>query len=73
MDSTSLGNENDLLARIASGDEFAFKIIYNRYRPKVFSYALKYLKSESESEEILQEVFLKLWIREVFMIFLFKD
>lgn len=57
-------NETELLAKIAEGDEYAFKIIYENYYKKIFTYALQYLKSEPESEEVMQEVFLKLWLRD---------
>ncbi len=56
-------NESDLLAKIAKGDERAFKTIFEAYQQKIFLYAIRYVKSELEAEEITQEVFLKLWMR----------
>lgn len=56
-----LPNEQELLAGIARGDERAFKIIYDHYRPLVYSFSYKYLKSRERSEEVVQEIFLKLW------------
>lgn len=50
-----------LLSRISEGDEPAFAIIYNRYRKKIYSFALKMLKSEESAEDIVHEVFLKIW------------
>ncbi len=58
------GNESELLAKIAKGDERAFKIIFDTYHHKIFLYALRYMKSEPEAEEVAQEVFLKLWMRD---------
>ncbi|SMD01243.1 RNA polymerase sigma factor [Pedobacter nyackensis] len=55
-------NETELLAKIAQGDQHAFRIIYNKYGKKVYTHALQLLHSTVEAEEMLQEVFLKLWI-----------
>ena len=41
--------------------EKAFMLIYEKYKNIIYSVALKLLKSRSLSEEIVQEVFLKLW------------
>lgn len=54
-------DEVELLAKIAVGDQYAFKIIYDHYRSQVFTFSLKYLKSTLQAEELVQEVFLKLW------------
>lgn len=56
--------ESTLLEKIARKDESAFRVVYESYYPKVYTYALKYLKSEAEAEEIVDEVFLKLWLRD---------
>ena len=56
-----LHNERELLAEIAEGNEHAFKIIYNSYRKLVYSSALRLLKADYLAEEVLQEVFLKIW------------
>lgn len=58
----SLENERELLAKIAQGDQHAFRIIYNKYGKKVYTHAFQLLHSAVEAEEMLQEVFLKLWI-----------
>ncbi|MFC3198631.1 RNA polymerase sigma-70 factor [Parapedobacter deserti] len=54
-------NEEEALARSADGDHAAFRLIYDYYSPRVYHFALKYLKSKEQAEEIVQEVFLKLW------------
>ena len=58
----SLYNEHELLAKIAKGDQYAFRFIYNRFSPKVYTHALQMLHSTVEAEEMVQEVFLKLWL-----------
>lgn len=50
-----------LLHQISMGDSKSFGIFFHRYNPKIYAYALKIVKSESLSEEITQEVFVKIW------------
>lgn len=56
-------NENLLLQLSAKGDEKAFSELYFLYSGRVFSIALKMLKSNSAAEDIMQEVFLKIWLQ----------
>jgi len=39
----------------------AFDSLYEVYSPKIYGFALKYFKSETDSEELVQEVFVKVW------------
>lgn len=55
-------NERKLLAEVAGRDHQAFRAIYDNYGKKVYTYALQLLHSASEAEEMVQEVFLKLWL-----------
>ncbi len=50
-----------LLNALILGDELAFKHIYQRYNRKIFSFAFYLTKSSDIAEEIVQEVFLKVW------------
>lgn len=50
-----------LVARLNKGDMSAFEEIYARLHPKVYSYCQGFTKSSLASEEILQDVFVKLW------------
>lgn len=43
------------------GDMLAFDNIYNQYSRRLFSFVMRYLKSEADAEEIVQDVFMKLW------------
>lgn len=54
-------NENELLVEVASGNTRAFAIIYNTYRKRIYTIALQYLHSETQAEDAVQEIFLKLW------------
>ena len=53
--------ETHLLSRIAGGDEHAFRSLFDLYRGRVMAYAFRLSKSRYVAEEIVQEVFLKLW------------
>jgi RNA polymerase sigma-70 factor (ECF subfamily) len=59
-------NEN-LLTAIAEGDEIAFKKLYDAYRGRLFNYMLKITKSPKIAEEIVLDVFLKLWTGREFL------
>ncbi len=51
----------ELLNQLKIGDMMAFDQIYDQYSHKLFSFVFKILKDESEAEDIVQEVFLKIW------------
>jgi RNA polymerase sigma-70 factor (ECF subfamily) len=51
-----------LLALVAKGDETAFHTLFTQYRHKVYHSALRLLQSASHAEDVLQEVFMKLWV-----------
>jgi RNA polymerase sigma-70 factor (ECF subfamily) len=55
--------ENELLLLIATGDELAFRQLYDHYWEKLYSVAFVLTKSVVLSEEIVQDVFVKLWIK----------
>lgn len=51
----------ELVEKLKKGDVEAFDLIYEKYSGKLYAFGLKYLKSTSEAEELVQVVFLKLW------------
>lgn len=53
--------ENELLMQLSNGNPIAFEKIYYSYSPKLFASLLKLVKSDSIAQEILQDVFLKVW------------
>lgn len=59
----SLHTEKELLRKIAKGDEAAFRIIYDQYRDRIYSTSFKLLHSTVLAEEIVQDVFLKCWLK----------
>jgi RNA polymerase sigma-70 factor (family 1) len=54
-------NDRDLLLLISEGDEGAFKQLFEKYNGRLHTYLLKVTKSRESSEEIVMDVFLKLW------------
>ena len=50
-----------LLALIARGENWALSEIYDRYSRLIFSLALKILDDRASAEEIVQQVFTKVW------------
>lgn len=56
-------DEPVLLARIAKGDESAFSHLVDQYWNKVYAVAMAYLKSSVQAQDLVQEVFLKVWVK----------
>ena len=52
-----------LLERVNSRDKCAFKILFERYYYVLVSFASKFVKLETEAEDVVQDVFLELWSR----------
>jgi len=46
-----------LIARIVDGDRDAFAILYRRYRPDVYRFAVHFCGSSEPAEDIVQDVF----------------
>lgn len=52
----------NLLKTIASGDRAAFRELYYEYKDRVYAYAMHFTHDKITSEEMVQELFLKLWL-----------
>lgn len=63
MRATATYDERNILTLLEGGSEFAFVQIFDRYRPRIYKTARQFLKSPELAEEIVQEVFMKLWLR----------
>ena len=53
--------DSPLVSLLQQGDHRAFEKLFRRYAQKLFVFSLSYLKNETEAEEVVQEVFLKVW------------
>lgn len=51
----------ELLQSVAAGDQQAFARLYDMLSSRVFGLILRVLVDRSQSEEVLQEVFLEIW------------
>lgn len=56
-----LFTDNDLFYRIADNDERAFRHLYDRYVDQLLPVAFRMTKSRLQAEEIVQEVFIRVW------------
>ena len=57
--------EKELLRLAANGNEVAFIEIYNLYKNKLYSFLLRITKSEEESLDSVQDIFMKLWVNRI--------
>ena len=55
-------NEKSLLQQIAEGNEQAFKSLFDKYRSRLFYYISRIVKSDQIAEELVMDVFLKIWV-----------
>lgn len=55
--------ERALFTRVTAGDEAAFREIFNRYKEPFYATALKMTHCGDTAEEIVQNVFVSLWVR----------
>ena len=54
-------SNKDLLLLLRKGDRVAFYNIYERYCKRLYGFVLRYIKVEADADEIVQEVFIKIW------------
>lgn len=54
--------DRELLEAVGAGNEAAFKILFDTYRNKLFYYIARFIKSDVIAEELVMDVFMKIWI-----------
>ena len=54
-------SDNLIVEQLKEGSKDALKLLYNQYADRINRFAYGYLKTDFEAEELVQEVFLKLW------------
>ncbi|MGE8290199.1 MAG: RNA polymerase sigma factor [Sphingobacterium sp.] len=52
----------ETLSDLRLGDRKAFDVLYLKYSPIIYSRLLQFLKDPSVAEELLQDVFLRIWL-----------
>lgn len=53
--------KHKLLYQLKIGDKNAINQLYARYSERLYRFAIGYLKSEAETLDVVQEVFIRLW------------
>ncbi|MGN6417902.1 MAG: RNA polymerase sigma factor [Pseudobacter sp.] len=57
-------NSPDTEKNLFSTDkEYAFRVLFDLYSKRLFTFALSMTKSSADAEEIIQECFLRLWVQ----------
>lgn len=62
MEKRNLYTDPALMLRLRSGDQEAFKKIFDLWFNKLYYFSFKYLKSKEHAEEVVQETMLQLWL-----------
>lgn len=57
----SLIAENELMAKVAKGDRRAFTLLYEDLLQPLYTFVYPFTASREDTEEILQDVFAKVW------------
>jgi len=54
--------ESELISRIREGEEAAFRIVFDLYSSRLYSFSFRFLKNNEQCQEVVQEVFLNFWL-----------
>ena len=61
MLNTAIYHERDWILQLSRGDETAFAQLFNKYSDKLFSFIVSISGSNEIAEDVVQDVFLKVW------------
>ena len=50
-----------LIEQLRKDDKQAFKSLFEKYGKRLYQFSLKYLRDKEDAEDLLNEVFLKIW------------
>ena len=53
--------DEQLIINYLGGDEKSLKILISRYLNSIYNFAYRYVKKETEAEDLTQEIFIKAW------------
>ena len=59
--STPTHDDGELVRRSQAGDQEAFRALYERYAPQVYSFLLGYFHDSALAEDLTQETFVRAW------------
>lgn len=57
-------NEETIIRQMKEGNQLAFTLLFNEYSKQVYSLSFKYLYNRELSEDVVQNVFFKIWKNE---------
>ena len=57
----SEANQKRIIISLKKGDRSAFRAIFNLYEKRLYAFVFTITKSHYSTEELLQEIFIKLW------------
>jgi RNA polymerase sigma-70 factor (ECF subfamily) len=60
QDNTKISDAT-LIDAIGRGDHVAFNQLFHKYAPMLYAFVVSILKDGAESEEVVQDIFLKIW------------
>lgn len=63
MNTDKIYNETEIIILVSQGDEIAFAKLFEHYQNKLYSVALKLTRSTTLAEDIVEDVFLKIWLK----------
>jgi len=58
-----MDNEKYLFEKLRLGDEAAFKVIYNKYVPRLYYFVHEYIPLKDIVENIIQDTLMTLWVK----------
>ena len=61
MKQMMIDNESLLIKGVKNGSDSSFRILYNYWVSKLYSFVFRYVKSEAVTDDIVQETFLRVW------------
>lgn len=67
MNGTNNITDRELITKIREGDKVAFKKLYEIYASKIYAFSLSQIKNETQAEEFVQEVFLRIWEKRIIL------
>ena len=59
----SFSDDLFLLEQLSNGDREAYTKVYNNHVPKLYRFVFAFTRSKQDAEEIVQEVFVRIWQR----------
>lgn len=62
MAHNNLHTEKELLMQISEGNEKAFRTLFSDYYEQLYHYIFRFIKSKQVAEELVMDVFLKIWL-----------